>query len=64
MCENDIEHLLHIFFDCKFALECWQIAGLNFGMQSVEWAPGWILNRITNEDEGTVIQIAEVLWCI
>lgn len=64
MCESDIEHLLHIFFDCKFALDCWQVVGLSFNMQLVEWAPGWLMDRISNEDEGQVIKIAEVLWCI
>lgn len=64
MCEEDIEHLLHIFFDCKFSMECWRIEGLIFDIQSVEWAPGWLLDRIANEDKDTVNKIAEVLWCL
>lgn len=64
MCDTDIEHLLHVFFDCKFASDCWQIAGLNFDILSVEWAPDWLLDKIMNENENTVVKIAEVLWCI
>lgn len=36
MCERDIEHLLHIFFDCKFAKDCWQVMNLEFNMANVE----------------------------
>lgn len=25
MCEHDIEHVLHLFFDCEFARSCWQV---------------------------------------
>lgn len=64
MCESDTEHLSHIFFDCKFAVECWQIAGLSFDMQNVEWVHDWLLDKISNEDEETVIKIAEILYCI
>lgn len=27
MCEVDVEHLLHIFFDCSFAKQCWSYVG-------------------------------------
>lgn len=56
--------MLNIFFDCKFAMECWQNACLNFDMQSVEQALGWLLDRIYNKDEDTANKIVEVLWCI
>ena len=39
MCEGDIEHLLHVFFDCTFAQQCWSTAGLNLDMRLVDSAP-------------------------
>lgn len=36
MCDNDVEHLLHVFFDCQFASQCWAYAGLSYDMSLVE----------------------------
>lgn len=64
MCEIDIEDLLHIFFDCGFAVECWQRMELVYNMENVEFAPSWLLDRITNEKAEVVERIATVLWGI
>lgn len=64
MCERDIEHLLHIFFDCGFAAECSQRMGLVYNMESVEFAPSWLLDRINNENPEIVERIVTVLWGI
>lgn len=32
MCERDVEHLLHVFFDCAFANQCWCYAGAGYDM--------------------------------
>ncbi|XP_074323028.1 uncharacterized protein LOC141659976 [Apium graveolens] len=39
LCNVDVEHLLHVFFDCRFASECWSKAGIVYDMQRVEEAP-------------------------
>lgn len=49
MCTGDIEHLLHLFFDCIFARSCWQHIGLNYDMREVESAPEWFLNKLSTE---------------
>lgn len=64
LCNHDVEHLLHLFFDYKFVAECWESNGLQFDMQVVDWAPRWLIDKISNEAEGTIIKIVEVLWCI
>lgn len=60
-CEGDIEHLLHLFFDCGFAQECWQQVGLNFDMREVESAPEWVLSKLSNETEDNLVNISVVL---
>ncbi|XP_074374984.1 uncharacterized protein LOC141716683 [Apium graveolens] len=39
MCNLDIEHKLHLFFNYIFAASCWQYVGLQFDMSKVESAP-------------------------
>lgn len=36
MCMTDVEHLFHIFHDCRFAKECWRILQLNFDTSRME----------------------------
>lgn len=36
MCNTDVEHLLHIFFDCTFATQYWNLAGGGYDMHAVE----------------------------
>lgn len=36
MCNADVEHLLHLFFDCHFAVQCWNYVGLVYDMRQVE----------------------------
>lgn len=47
MCESDVEHLLHLFFDCPYAKECWVKANTIYNMQEVESAPNWLLERLS-----------------
>lgn len=55
MCSLDIEHLLHVFFDCQFAHQCWNNVGLVFDMSRVEEAPVWLLSMLStvNDEEIT-----------
>lgn len=64
MCTGDVEHLLHLFFDCRFAEACWQKAGLSYDMWEVESAPVWLLHKLCTETSENLIKIATVLWGI
>lgn len=60
MCERDVEHLLHIFMDCPFEKEWWNIMGLNFDISTIEEAPGWLLDRLAIEKVEVKIQFATI----
>ena len=64
MCNTDIEHLLHVFFDCQYAAQCWDHAGLQYDMMAVESAPEWLLNRVNEGTMQEVCKVASVLWGI
>lgn len=61
MCDHDIEHMLHLFFDCPFATACWNIADLSYNMREVEVAPKWLLDKISRDNAGTLEKVAAVL---
>lgn len=46
MCNVDIEHLIHFFYDCRFAKHCWNHVGLSYDWNSVESVPDWLLNKL------------------
>lgn len=64
MCERDVGHMLHIFFDCDFAKNCWHSVGMELSMEEVDFAPDWLLERLSNEPHKKLITIATVLWSI
>lgn len=64
MCDVDVEHLLHIFFDCSFAVQCWQIVNLFHDMHAVEFAPSWLLGKMSIRNSKEAEKIAMVLWGI
>lgn len=64
MCHRDIEHLLHVFFDCEFAVHCWNWAGLNYDMGGVEYAPSWLLQKLSSAPSDESIKICTVFWGI
>lgn len=35
MCNRDVEHMLHVFFDCQYANQCWDHVGLHYDMREV-----------------------------
>lgn len=51
MCNVDIEHIRHLFFKCKYAVDFWQLSGLIVDLQAVESTPCWLLETIS---EGTM----------
>lgn len=64
MCNRDIEHLAHVFFDCEVAMQCWSKMGLSYDMITVENVPDWLLQRLTNAPSEEVIKVCIVLWGI
>ncbi|XP_074374427.1 uncharacterized protein LOC141714831 [Apium graveolens] len=47
MCTGgDIEHLIHVFFECGFAKACWQYMGVKYDMSAVDNAPEWLLTQL------------------
>lgn len=64
MCDRDIEHLLHQFFDCQYAKECWQKANLSYDMQEVEAASLWLLEKLSMSNTVETESITAVLWVI
>lgn len=59
---EEVEHLLHLFFDCAFAKSCWQKMGLIYDMWMVESAPELLLNKLCTENSNNLIKIATVHW--
>lgn len=62
LCAVDVEHLLHVFFDCTFAKACWQAAGLGFDMSQVSSPSEWLLNILETSNHDENMKIAIVLW--
>lgn len=62
MCSVDVEHLLHLFFDCRFAKKCWDHIGIRFDMSCVEDASSWLLQQLSSAKENDLLRICTVLW--
>lgn len=63
-CMTDVEHLLHVFFDCEFATQCWQYLGHRLDMRAVEYAPSWLLQILSSGSSEEIISIVTGLWGI
>lgn len=63
-CAGDIEHLFHLFFDCRFAAACWHRVHLHYDMNNVENASVWLLNILCSEAHDNIVKIVTVLWAI
>lgn len=64
MCNSDIEHLLHVFFDCTFAKQCWQYAGMALNTDHIEDVPIWLLNTLSTGKSESNIKVCTILWGI
>ncbi|XP_074363255.1 uncharacterized protein LOC141703719 [Apium graveolens] len=60
----DIEHLAHLFFDCPFAAACWEHVNMSFNWQEIEFAPDWLLEKITALNSKDLSKVCMVLWGI
>ena len=64
MCSIDVEHLLHVFFDCPFAKSCWQAVGFSLDMSQVYSAPEWLLSKLDTSNQAESVKLTTVLWGI
>lgn len=64
MCSIDVEHLLHVFFECDYARSCWHAVDLSYDMSEVVYAPEWLLYKLESSSQAEVIKISTVLWGI
>ena len=62
MCQNDNEHMCHVFFDCEFASSCWHYAGLVYDMEGVNSASEWLLYKLSSASSDEIMKIVKVLW--
>lgn len=62
LCNVDIEHLLHLFFDCQYASSCWQSVGLVYDMREVTSALDWLLKKLELANHDEIIKICVTLW--
>lgn len=63
-CGTDVEHLLHVFFDCDYATQCWHEVGFHLDMSREEYAPSWLLSKLQTDTQENLVSIAAVLWGI
>ncbi|KAL8133784.1 hypothetical protein AgCh_009015 [Apium graveolens] len=61
MCLSDIEHLAYLLFDCPFAAACWEHVNMSFNWQEIEFAPDWLLEKITTLNSKDLIFEAEIV---
>lgn len=64
MCGVDVEHLMHIFFDCPFAMNCWKASGIQFDVSRVEFAVDWLIDKLAKESQEVNVLIATTMWGI
>lgn len=61
MCEVDIEHILHLNFDCSFAKGCWRSVGIEFDAMRVDDCSEWLLQKLASESNDTMVQMVTIL---
>lgn len=59
---GEIEHLHHLFFECRFAKDCWGHTGIAQDMWNIENASDWLLGMLSEENEDKLVRISLVLW--
>lgn len=64
ICDKDIEHLIHIFFECDFARSCWRYVGRSYDMSAVECVSEWFLHKLISASLDELQMIVQVFWGI
>ena len=55
MCEGEVEHLRHLFFECRYAQECLNLKGLNYDLSNVEYVSNWLLSALANNSSDEMV---------
>ena len=63
-CGSDVEHHLHLFFDCQYAQDCWNHADLLFITDDIENFWTWLLDLFSNKSNEVCGRVEVVLWSI
>lgn len=61
MCVQDVEHLAHLFYYCSFAKGCWSHVDMQYDWSGVEYAPDWVVDKLTTASTEEVKKICMVL---
>lgn len=65
VCNRDAKHLLHVFFDCQYASQCWNHVGLPYDMGDVQSAPEWLMNIFSersSQEGAKVVSVLSGIW--
>lgn len=61
MCDGKVEHLRHLFFECKFVIECWRIMGINVNNWDIEYSHAWLMHNLANGSKKEILKIGTIL---
>lgn len=64
MCVGEVEHLRHLFFECSFSKECWQLVGLNFEEHDMDYVSDWLVSFLASGPLKELFTMSAVLWGI
>ncbi|KAL8124645.1 hypothetical protein AgCh_012338 [Apium graveolens] len=64
MCNVDIENLRHVFFECSFAMSCWQHVNLLYDTNEMDEANVWLLHKLETASQSEITQVCMVLYGI
>ncbi|KAL8114290.1 hypothetical protein AgCh_021225 [Apium graveolens] len=64
MCNVEIEHLRHVFFECSFAMSCWQHVNLLYDTNEMYEANVWLLHKLETGSQSEITQVCSVLYGI
>ncbi|XP_074326804.1 uncharacterized protein LOC141664750 [Apium graveolens] len=64
MCNVEIEHLRHVFFECEFALSCWHSAELTLDTTNLYEADVWLLDKLETTSQSDSTKVCTVLYGI
>lgn len=64
VCDTGMESMIHLFFECPFAVSCWQSVGLRHGLSEDQSVSEWMLQKTTSANHNEVTPLCLVLWGI
>lgn len=64
MCSIEVEHLRHVFFECPFAISCWQSVNLLYDTSEMYDANLWLLEKFEVATQSELLKVCSVLYGI